>query len=178
MNQGEKHLRALLRKIMFENINVFHGSDRQFDSFDMSKVGSGDGKALGGYGIYFSDSEEVSNRHFIKGGFVKQFQIKSGNYFNLDESLDEGTGNEILNRLIGNNVAENDLEQFQTDFINYIPDVTNKQVYDWLSQVLGGDMKASSFLNGMGYIGNKFIDKWDSSATNYVVFDTKYILNN
>ena len=36
-----------------EIINVYHGSDRKFDTFDLDKIGSGDGKNIGGWGIYF-----------------------------------------------------------------------------------------------------------------------------
>ena len=45
-----------LKRLIPEGINVWHGSDRNFDKFDIEKVGSGDGKSLGGWGIYFSDS--------------------------------------------------------------------------------------------------------------------------
>lgn len=45
-----------------EGISVYHGSDRKFDNFDINKVGSGDGKSLGGWGIYFSDDENVSKK--------------------------------------------------------------------------------------------------------------------
>lgn len=163
---------------MSGKLTVYHGSDRKFDDFDMSKVGSGDGKSLGGWGIYFSTSPTVSKRYVLKSGFLKRYEIKNGLYFNLDEQIDSESGSEILMRLkqygsMGNHVSEESLEQFQTDFIDY--NATGKQVYDWLSYVLGGDKEASEFLLKIGYLGTKFNDKWESNAENYVVFDTKYI---
>ena len=35
---------------LLEGINVYHGSTEKFDNFDMQKVGTGDGKSLGGWG--------------------------------------------------------------------------------------------------------------------------------
>lgn len=173
-------MREFVKNVISEGIRVFHGSDRKFDVFDINKVGTGDGKALGGYGIYFSDSPEVSKRHATKNGFLKPFEITNGNYFDLDESLDEETADELISRLKtygseGNHVSEENFQQFQTDFIEYIPNINNKQVYEWLSYVLGGDREASAFLEKVGYIETKFKDKWDSNAINYVIFNPKNI---
>ena len=180
IKECESTIRKVIRKILTEGIHVYHGSDRKFDVFDINQVGSGDGKSLGGWGIYFSDSPEVSKRYVTKNGFLKSFEITNGQFFNLDESLDEGVGQEILNRLKsygseGNHVSEENFEQFQTDFIDYGSSVNNKQVYEWLSYVLGGDREASAFLEKVGYIGTVFKDKWDSDATNYVIFNPKDI---
>lgn len=180
METKKQILRTFIRNIinesfMKEEINVFHGTDRDFDEFDVEKIGSGDGKSLGGWGIYFSDKEDVSRRYFLKGGFVKEFTIKNGNLFDLDEALDEENASIILNRLRKKGIDEDSLEQFQTDFIDYIPSITNKQVYEWLEYVLGSEKNASLFLESMGYIGNKFRDKWDSEATNYVIFNPRYV---
>ena len=161
---------------ILEGIDVFHGSDRKFDTFDVNKIGSGDGKQLGGWGIYFSDSEDVSQRYVTRHGFLKQYEIKSGSYFDLDDSLDSETSFIILNGLKRKNVSENDLEQFQNDFIEYANDTTNKQVYEWLSHVLGGEKQASLFLEERGFLGNKFKDRINTEATNYVVFNSRNVV--
>lgn len=180
METKKQILRIIIRKLINESfmrdpINVFHGTDRDFDEFDVNKIGSGDGKSLGGWGIYFSDKKDVSQRYFLKGGFVKEFTIKNGNLFDLDEGLDEENASIILNRLSKKGINEDSLEQFQSDFIDYIPDITNKQVYEWLTYTLGSEKNASLFIESMGYMGNKFKDKWDSEATNYVIFNPKYV---
>lgn len=151
---------------------VWHGSTESFDKFDLDKVGSGDGKSLGGWGIYFSDSEEVSKRYYLGGGMLSRFRIPDGKYFDLDEGLDYGFAEDLVDRLIRVGVGEEEIEQFREDYIGYIEygDVTNGGVYEWLSFVLGGDKEASLFLFKMGYIGNKFRDKWEREATNYVLF--------
>jgi hypothetical protein len=157
---------------LFEGIEVFHGSTEKFDTFDMQKVGTGDGKSLGGWGIYFSDNPDVSKRYYLPSGQLKQHEIRNGNYFDLDAPLDDGQ--RILSALQRQGVDENDLEEFQTDYIDN--DVNNKQAYDWLSYVLGSEKQASLFLKSLGYIGNTMKDRWDN-ARNYVVFDTQTIIN-
>jgi hypothetical protein len=163
-----------IHSFMNESIQVYHGSDRKFDEFDMNKVGSGDGKALGGWGIYFSDDENVSRRYFTNNGFVRPHEIKSGTYFDLDQIIDDGQ--RIIQALQKQGIDDTQIEQFQTDYLDY-PDTTNKQAYDWLAYILGGEKEASLFLKSIGYTGNTFMDKWESDARNYVIFDTKSILN-
>lgn len=162
-----------------ENIHVFRGGAKQYGTFDMDKIGSGDGKSLGGWGIYCSDSYSVAQRYFLKGGEIKEFDIKDGNYFDLDEPLDEGTALQILNEIKGMGIEEDQIEQFQTDYIDYIKygDITNHSAYDWLSYVLGGEKEASLFLQSMRFKGNKMRDRWEPEATNYILFDPKYIIN-
>ncbi len=159
-----------------EAIDVWHGSDRNFDRFDISKVGSGDGKSLGGWGIYFSDDEDVSRNYSTNKGFVREFKLKSGNYFDLDETLDYDIANLIIKKLKKTGVDENDVEEFENDYVAYANDSTNKQVYEWLSYVCGNEKNASLFLNSIGFIGNRFKDKVNPDATDYVVFSTDSII--
>lgn len=175
LNEIQNELEKVIH--IYENINVFHGSDRKFDTFDINKIGSGDGKSLGGWGIYFSDSNEVSQRYVTSNGFLGEFQIKSGNYFDLDAPIDDGY--RMIKRLQQLNIDENDIEEFKTNYIDqseYYNDVNNKQAYDWLAYTLGGEKEASMFLKSMGYLGNTFMDKWNRDARNYVVFDTNSII--
>jgi len=161
-------------QLMNEGINVYHGSTEKFDTFDMSKVGTGDGKSLGGWGIYFSDSPEVSRRYYLPSGQMKEHEIRNGNYFDLDEIIDDGQ--RIIQGLQKQGIDDSQIEEFQSDFLDY-GDVTNKQAYDWLSYVLGGEKEASLFLKSLGYIGNTMMDKWENNARNYVLFDTSSIIS-
>lgn len=165
-------------KSIFEGIEVYHGSDKKFDTFDISKVGSGDGKNLGGWGIYFSDNPEVSKRYYLPSGQLKQHEIRNGNYFDFDEPISDG--DKIIRGLERLGIDENEIEEFRNDFVeaaeNY-GDVTNKQAYDWLAYILGGEKEASLFLKSLGYIGNTMLDKWERNARNYIVFDTSAIVD-
>jgi hypothetical protein len=78
-----------------EPITLFHGSPHQFDEFDVSKIGSGEGHQAYSHGLYFAEEEEVSE--IYKGFLGKRVEIsgvetiKDGRRTNLTDSLD---GNE------------------------------------------------------------------------------------
>jgi hypothetical protein len=42
-------------------IIAFHGSGADFDEFKLEKIGTGEGNQAFGYGLYFSDSEDIGN---------------------------------------------------------------------------------------------------------------------
>lgn len=44
-------------------IEAYHGSPHNFDSFDISKIGTGEGAQAYGYGLYFADSEGVAKSY-------------------------------------------------------------------------------------------------------------------
>ena len=44
-------------------LEAFHGSPYQFDRFDISKIGTGEGAQAYGHGLYFSDSEDVARNY-------------------------------------------------------------------------------------------------------------------
>lgn len=47
---------------------AFHGSPHTFDKFDMSKLGTGEGAQVYGYGLYFADNPKVANHYRTAGG--------------------------------------------------------------------------------------------------------------
>jgi len=170
----------LLKEIttIVEAITVYHGSDAEFDKFDTDKIGTASGFDEGGWGFYFSDSESVP-RDYISGvGNIKKFEIPNGDYLDLDNVGDEGFFHEVYEELEEQEIDENELEGFRSDFMDdptYVIDTSNKMVYDWVAHVMGSRRAASEFFDGMGYVGTKFSDKNDSSATNYVIFSPSNI---
>lgn len=168
----------LLSEIHNSGILVYHGSRFDFDEFDMSKIGIETEDLKGGWGIYFSDDRDVAEGYSTGQGTVKAYTIPSHRrYFNLDEGVEDTET--ILAKLEAFDLAsESDLEEFREEFVEeeYRYDTTNRQLYGWLSHVLGSNKEASEFLhNEMGYIGTMYKDKTNPDATNYVIFDPKYI---
>ena len=55
-------------------IMAFHGSPYDFDKFDMSKMGTGEGAQAYGRGLYFSENEEVAKnyRDALSGGLISK----------------------------------------------------------------------------------------------------------
>jgi hypothetical protein len=161
--------------INMTNIIVWHGSTKKFDNFDMSMVGSGDQNSLGGWGIYFSDNKDVSQRYYLPSGQLKQYKLCSGDYFDLDASADDGE--RILRALQKLSVAAKDLQEFEETYVNIDNyTATNKNVYDWLTYILKSEKNASLFLSKLGYIGNTMLDRWERDARNYIVFSIEDIV--
>jgi len=160
------------------NIPVWHGSTKKFDQFDINMVGTGDQTSLGGWGIYFSDNKAVSKRYYLPSGQLKQYKLRSGEYFDLDKNIDpDETGRMyiMLQRL--KNISPKDLEEFQDTYVNienYA--ATNKNAYDWLTYVLKSEKNASLFLGKLGYLGNTMTDRWERDARNYIIFSTEDII--
>lgn len=46
-----------------QGIRAYHGSPHDFDRFDMSKIGTGEGAQAYGHGLYFADSPEVAESY-------------------------------------------------------------------------------------------------------------------
>jgi hypothetical protein len=44
-------------------VKAFHGSPHDFDKFDLSKIGTGEGAQAYGHGLYFADSEKVAKAY-------------------------------------------------------------------------------------------------------------------
>lgn len=49
-------------------ITAFHGSPHLFDSFDMSKIGTGEGAQAYGHGLYFAEAPDVAASYRNPGG--------------------------------------------------------------------------------------------------------------
>lgn len=52
-----------LRKPGLLEIDVYHGSPHEFDAFDSSKIGTGEGAQAYGHGLYFAESPDVAKNY-------------------------------------------------------------------------------------------------------------------
>tara|TARA_R100000388_G_C7244202_1_gene163713 strand:+ start:3877 stop:5385 length:1509 start_codon:yes stop_codon:yes gene_type:complete len=57
-----------------DGIIAFHGSGVDFDEFKLSKIGTGEGNQAFGYGLYFSDSEDIAK--FYKNQILKTQNVE------------------------------------------------------------------------------------------------------
>jgi hypothetical protein len=60
-----------------EGIRAFHGSPHDFDRFDMSKIGTGEGAQAYGHGLYFAESEGVARSYREALAGVQPFDLES-----------------------------------------------------------------------------------------------------
>ena len=177
-NENGKIAETIIREEYYNmnSIPVWHGSTKKFDDFDMSMVGTGDNSSLGGWGIYFSDNKAVSMRYFLPAGQIRQYRLQSGEYFDLDNAVDQSETSRMFKMLQRLNTSEKDLAEFDENYIHTDYPPTNKNLYDWLSFVLKSEKNASLFLDKLGYIGNTMEDRWERGARNYIVFDIDAIM--
>ena len=67
-NRSSEELRALYDQVwsnpafgpLVMGIKAFHGSPHDFDKFDLSKIGTGEGAQAYGHGLYFAENEAVA----------------------------------------------------------------------------------------------------------------------
>jgi hypothetical protein len=170
-------------------VTLYHGSGRVFGKFLLNKLGEGDGRSVGGYGIYFSKIKEVAMQHVTKGGALYQCDVyEDGWWLDLDKDIDPETASDIAKQMVRRKLAgEEDVFEFRYEYTNPDKPVTGEQVYKYLSIILGSEKNTSSLLRAMGCDGNTFLDRGtminvaattphpelleDGKGRNYVLFD-------
>jgi hypothetical protein len=160
--------------LISESTIVYHGTNHDFNEFDVEKIGTSTNLSKGGWGIYFSEDPEISRQYITNKGKIHKYKLFSGRFFDFDNVMVD-TGDEILRGLENHDVDESEIEEFQTDFIEYQYDVTNRQVYEWLSYVFNDEKGASMFLRDLGYDGNLYKDKTNPDVNNYAIYNLDII---
>ncbi len=70
-------------------IKAFHGSPHDFEKFDVSKIGTGEGAQVYGHGLYFAENEETA----------KSYRALGSSYHISDADLQKAVGDAVpLNR--------------------------------------------------------------------------------
>ncbi len=215
---------------------AYHGTQHEFDQFDVGKIGSGEGSQVHGWGIYFAKDRKISegyrdllsdNEH--KGmlaevevpdddvlldeqkngaeqpkgvrkalhAIVEDIQKSIDKMHEVDKvladkskSLNERLGFEaedrdallsdektLLNRVAAARTESDDkalgIYNWITMFEPLEDGRSGKEIYEKLSQLFGGDDRASRILNEYGVKGIKYNGHRDGDC--YVVFDDKAV---
>jgi len=59
-----------------DGITAYHGSPHDFDQFDISKLGTGEGNQAYGHGLYFAGNEKIA-KHYRDALSQKQYKMRS-----------------------------------------------------------------------------------------------------
>jgi len=177
--------KILTEQLLKEALELYHGSIHSFDGFDLTKVGSGDGNDVHGYGIYFTDSLDVAH-HYANiyqtraDKYVYTVKVLSNNFLEWDGYIDEWEAQKILKTFNKMNHDESalsdmmDMLGLSEDYYGNHPWV--QSMYDYLAVTLGSKKAASEFLDKCGFDGIKFDSKEaGTNANNYVIFDVNNI---
>src|SRR5271166_4217056 len=67
-------------KLVAPGIRAFHGSPHEFEAFDLSKIGTGEGAQAYGHGLYFAGNEGVarSYRDALSAPVTNDYQLSDG----------------------------------------------------------------------------------------------------
>lgn len=148
----------------------YHGSLQSFDSFDISKIKSGDGLNKYGTGIYFTDSEDLANYYANNRGYIYQVRLRNINDY-YDWESDIGNIYDSVIRELRNIDKDDSAEEIVSDYESYGDYWTMNQLYDWLTAVIGSEVESSKFLYDIGVSGIKAKDLHDRGNI-FVTFNT------
>jgi len=121
--------------VINDEVQAWHGSQYDFDKFDASKIGSGDGGDVYGWGIYFTNSEEIG-RHYGKDGYTYLVTLHKGKTPDQYDWLQwEGLVTPEQREKISNQAEKENIELFLVNndyFQSYV-----KKIQDEISKVSG-----------------------------------------
>jgi hypothetical protein len=103
-------------------IKAYHGSPHQFDRFDLSKIGTGEGAQAYGHGLYFAENEGVAQQY--KRDLANKIDV-NGNPFVVANRRVGTTGDSYLDDIIS--AHSGDIEKALADEIAHRATLTPAQ---------------------------------------------------
>lgn len=185
-----ENIKKFINEVIVSDLTLYHGTPWDFIKFQTKNIGSGEGNQSFGYGLYFTDNKNVAQYYAEKlakpNGFLYTIKVKNGNFFEWNERLDDVLKNKIITyfkekgieelpikRVLGKNGIETITEPIEEAILKY---PNGKFLYENLSNMLGGDLKATQLLQELGYDGiiypigqNSLVSM--GGGMNYVIFD-------
>lgn len=186
---NEQQLHGLVRQIILETmdeLDLYHGTQVDFNEFSDEFMGSGWGQQCFGDGHYLSTSFETA-KEYARGGQVMTCQVPNGPYLSY-QSVSPNVANRIARAFFKYYTEEDEYgreaygeckKEFWENECGCIAQArTGADIYGDIAAIMGSHKHAGEYLRGLGYIGLKF--KGDNTNTgekfwNYVIFDPKDI---
>jgi len=143
---------------------VFHGSPHQFDAFDLSKIGTGEGAQAYGHGLYFAENPEVAGEY--RSFLGTSFDV-DGKPVYANNKIIGSTGDAEVDDFLVANLGDVDKS------IKYVEDAletTGDEVYTPILQKLQ-DLKARNAVSvrNTGHLYN--VDLPDEQIANMLDWD-------
>jgi hypothetical protein len=171
---------------VLKTIRAYHGSPHDFDKFDLSKIGTGEGRQGFGHGLYFAEKEDVAKSYRDLGqqpGKMYEVDIRADpeKMLNWDAPLSAQPSvvqdlarNADLSHLKPGNRSRVMLENFRagTEQANY--PATGHTLHNALSDYGGKpDPVFSRYLQDHGFPGIRYVDRSPASegSSNYIIFN-------
>jgi len=167
---------------------VWHGSPHKFDKFDMSKIGTGEGKQQQGVGLYFAEKEAVAQRYADR--LADMHGKAEGNLYKVDLPDDavrrladyEGSFasnpdsvRQAMTPLLTDDVVHNLRGYYGWENVDDAPMAAIMGALD----ISNGNSRAAvtELMKGQGIPGIRYLDGSSRTAgqgtSNYVLFDDR-----
>ena len=179
---GKNVRNSLYETTDIDELNLYHGTNADFDEFKEEFFLTGIGEMAYGWGVYLTNSKETA-KAYGPGGQIMTVEVPDGKYLHSEKiRKDEamrlarafykfylaGKGGEIYKG------SEQDFWDYECKYIGESPD--GSYLYGTISTFLGSDKEAGDWLRSMGYVG--MIIPGHNADTgekflNYLIFNPK-----
>lgn len=169
-----------------DSMKTYHGSGAEFDKFNLSHSGEGEGESMIGKGIYTTRDKRIaeeyagvaSNREIAGRKHLYEVEIPAdngGNYLDYDKVYDAAEMSEIAGRLHDTGV--------DVDFGRYFHDgkANGMNLYMAMAWNMPEGVDVNRVLSDAGYVGYKYSTRHDLGGKekrfpkkSYVVFDESH----
>jgi hypothetical protein len=160
-------------------IKAYHASPHDFNAFDLSKMGTGEGKADFGKGIYAAENPHVGkyyNNQFGPNSNMYHLDINAEPHQFLD--WDKPVTTDLIKQAITNPNDAKGILDYLKEKNKAGKDLTGQDLYTSIAKLTSPDY-ANSVLSKAGIPGLKYLDAGSrmkgEGTSNYVVFDPSLI---
>ena len=171
-NSGEKVLDASKKRSEgLREQRVWHGSGAEFDAFDHSHMGSGEGLQIHGYGTYVSVSQGMAEGYARKlsddegSSYLYRVEIPDNTGYNYLEEGGTYTPDDVVRQKVDAVLKEKGLKSLGDE------NLTGRKLYREVQNRANGKKAASELLSESGLKGVHYFGRADGEC--YVIFNEK-----
>jgi hypothetical protein len=128
-----------------QGIRAYHSSPYDFDRFDLSKIGTGEGAQVYGHGLYFAENPAVSGR----GGQYWQQFLEGGRFSEPEEFAASRLRNENWDRVAAIESAQRDVDGWK----NLTKEKFDPALDAYRNRMLATRQRELELLQGGGPVG-------------------------
>lgn len=154
--------KILFKNYIFESSSnipeiLYHGSNKQFDKFEINHSDLGKNGLKYGIGVYLTDSIDLAE-YYASGDQSYVYECKipmSLNLIEWDDNVEDSTYLKLCNQLSQNGFDE-DSEKLLEDYRSYGDTVSANAFYNIIKDIIGSKKVNELFLNSNidGFISN------------------------
>lgn len=161
---------------LMDEITAYHGTNADFEHFDLAYMGTGAGNQSYGYGVYLTTKPQ-GTQSYGKNVYTVEVPDDKKRYIIADKFYPPSFLNKVKSKLYKFILAKDDTykgseRELMQDLNDTFNDIDGISLYGSIETYLGSDKKTSEFLYSMGFIGLKYrIGEYE----NIVMFNPKDI---